>query len=338
MWQSFFVWLNAQVNSFIAGQVGNVSTLLEPAVITLAVVYVMMWGYLQLTGKIEEPVFEGGRRILILGIILVMTFKISQNIAPLLDIFVQSPQTLAAGILGGTPMATVDQIWLQGSAVGDSLLAQGSLFSESGLSLIACGIICYLCIGLTTLYVAFLMALALIALAILLALAPIFIAMLLFDSTKRFFEAWIAQLANYALVIILVATVANLMLHAVSVPLQIAYSEGATVTGADALRVCLFCGFVLLIMRQILPMASGLASGIALSSGNIIGGLVRRGMGGSGRFARGVFDAASGAYDPSTASRLDPLSRKAGQRLGYLVGQGAQAGWRKVRPNEIRRT
>ncbi len=336
MWQSFFVWLNAQVNNFIAGEVGSVSALLEPAVTTLAVVYVMMWGYLQLTGKIEEPVFEGARRILILGIILVMTFKISQNIAPLLDVFVQSPQNLAAGMLGATPMATVDTIWSQGSAVGDALLSEGSLFSESGLSLIACGIICYLCIGLTTLYVAFLMALALIALAILLALAPIFIVMLLFDSTKRFFEAWIAQLANYALIIILVATVANLMLHAVSVPLQIAYTAGAAVTGAEALRVCLFCGFVLLIMRQILPMASGLASGIALSSGNIVSGFVRRGLGSSSRFARGVFDAASGAYDPSTASRLDPLSRKLGQRLGYQVGQGAQAAWRKIRPNEIR--
>jgi type IV secretion system protein VirB6 len=235
-------------------------------------------------------------------------------------------------------MATVDTIWTQGSEVGDSLLSQGSLFSESGLSLIACGLICYLAIGLTTLYVAFLMALALVALAILLALAPLFIAMLLFDSTKRFFEAWIAQLANYALVIILVASVANLMLHAVSQPLQIAYSEGGSVTGADALRVSVFCGFVLLILTQILPMASGLASGIALSSGNIISGMVRRGLGTSGRFGRGVFDAASGAYSPATASRLDPLSRKAGQQLGYQSGRAVKAVWRKINPDRIKRS
>jgi type IV secretion system protein VirB6 len=338
MWTSFFTWLTGQVNNFIATQVGTVSTLLEPAVITLASVYVMMWGYLQLTGKIEEPVLEGGRRILILGVILVLTFKISQNIAPLLDVFVQSPQAVAAGMLGATPMATVDTLWAQGSEVGDSLLSQGSLFSESGLSLIACGLICYLAIGLTTLYVAFLMALALVALAILLALAPLFIAMLLFDSTKRFFEAWIAQLANYALVIILVASVANLMLHAVSQPLQIAYNEGGSVTGADALRVSVFCGFVLLILTQILPMASGLASGIALSSGNIISGMVRRGLGTSGRFGRGVFDAASGAYSPATASRLDPLSRKAGQQLGYQSGRAVKAAWRKINPDRIKRS
>ena len=51
MWTNFFTWLTGQVNNFIATQVGTVSTLLEPAVITLASVYVMMWGYLQLTGK-----------------------------------------------------------------------------------------------------------------------------------------------------------------------------------------------------------------------------------------------------------------------------------------------
>jgi type IV secretion system protein VirB6 len=339
MWTSFFAWLTGQVNTFIGTQVGTVSTLIEPAVITLASVYVMMWGYLQLTGKIEEPVLEGGRRILILGVILVLVFKLSQNISPLLDIFVQSPQSLAAGIVGGASpsvMGAVDTIWNQGSEVGDSLLARGSLFSESGLALICCALICYICIGLVTIYVAFLMCLALVSLAILLAVGPIFIAMLFFDATKRFFEAWIAQLANYALVIILVATLSNLMLHAVNVPLQIAYSQGASVQAADALRVSVFCGFILLIMRQVLPMASALASGIALSSGGIMSGFVRRGMGSAGRFGRGVFDAATGAYSPSTASRLDPLSRKLGQQAGYRTGQVASAAWRKIHPNQIK--
>src|SRR6202789_4258473 len=140
MWTSFFTWLTGQVNNFIATQVGTFSTLLEPAVITLASVYVMMWGYLQLAGKIEEPVLEGGRRLLVLGVILVLTFNISQNIAPLLDFFVQSPQAVAAGMLGATPMATVDTIWTQGSEVGDALLKQESLFSGNRLSLVESGV------------------------------------------------------------------------------------------------------------------------------------------------------------------------------------------------------
>jgi hypothetical protein len=42
------------------------------------------------------------------------------------------------------------------------------------------------------------------------------------------------------LVIILLTSVANLMLHALSQPLQIACNEGASVTAADALRVAMF--------------------------------------------------------------------------------------------------
>ena len=51
----------------------------------------------------------------------------------------------------------------------------------------------------------------------LLALGPLFIALLFFDWTKRFFETWLAQLANYAFITILTVLVAALMLRVVTV-------------------------------------------------------------------------------------------------------------------------
>ena len=54
-------------------------------------------------------------------------------------------------------------------------------------------------------------------LAVLLALGPLFVALLLFDGTRRFFEAWLAQLANYALITILTVLVAALLLQIVAV-------------------------------------------------------------------------------------------------------------------------
>ena len=234
-------------------------------------------------------------------------------------------------------MATVDTIWTQGSEVGDSLLSQGSLFSESGLSLIACGLICYLCIGLTTLYVAFLMALALVALAILLALAPLFIAMLLFDSTKRFFEAWIAQLANYALVIILVASVANLMLHAVSQPLQIAYNEGGSV---DRRRCLARLG--LLRLRVVDPHPD-LAHGLGpCERHRAIERQHRERLRADEAWEPRAASAAACSMRPPapTARRRRAAwirsSRKAGQQLGYQSGRAAKAVWRKINPDRIK--
>ena len=61
----------------------------------------------------------------------------------------------------------------------------------------------------------FLIALSSIALAVLLALGPLFIALLFFDATRRFFTAWIAQLANYALITVLTVMVAALLLRIV---------------------------------------------------------------------------------------------------------------------------
>ena len=324
MWTAFFVWLTGRVNTFIAVQVGVVAGLLTPAIITLATIYVMLWGWLHLTGKIEEPLLEGAKRIFTIAGILFFSLALAGNVAPILDTFVNSPQNLAAGILGGTPMGAVDAIWRDGSTVADNLLSAGSILSASGLGYILCGVLCYLLIGLVTLYVAFLMTLALVALAVLLALGPLFIAMLFFDATKRFFEAWIAQLANYALVIILVATVANLLLRAILVPVATALGAGSGVTVAEGFRMCVFAGFVLLIMRQVLPMAAGLASGIALASGNIISRAVTSGLRGGRSTARGMYDAMTGGG----TTRYDPMSRKGGYYTALGAGKLAQATWR----------
>jgi type IV secretion system protein VirB6 len=46
------------------------ASILQPAIVTLATVYVMVWGYLQLTGKVEEPFITGVKRIITLVVIL----------------------------------------------------------------------------------------------------------------------------------------------------------------------------------------------------------------------------------------------------------------------------
>ena len=48
----FYAWLNEILLDYIAQMVVRVATALEPAVATLAVLYVMVWGFLHLTGRI----------------------------------------------------------------------------------------------------------------------------------------------------------------------------------------------------------------------------------------------------------------------------------------------
>jgi type IV secretion system protein VirB6 len=85
-------------------------------------------------------------------------------------------------------------------------------------------------------------------------------------------------------------------------------------------------------MRQVMPMAAGLASGLALSTFGVVSAAMRWGLGSSsrslGQFGRGLMD--------RQTTRWDSLSRKA----GYYTRRGATAAGRLPRDwrqNSIRR-
>ncbi len=62
--------------TYIGDNVALVAAALEPAVVTLGVIYVMIWGYLQMTGKIEEPFITGIKRIALLAIVLGVSLRL----------------------------------------------------------------------------------------------------------------------------------------------------------------------------------------------------------------------------------------------------------------------
>jgi len=117
--------------------------------------------------------------------------------------------------------------------------------------------------GLLCVYAMFLIALSGIALAVLLALGPLFITLLLFESTRRFFEAWLAQLANYALITILTVLLSALLLQVVESYAMQTAARGAAIATVDALDMVLVAVLVFLLLRQVMPIASGLRRGFA---------------------------------------------------------------------------
>ena len=325
----FAVWLNALLASYISTNTTRIASAMTPAVVTLGTVYVMIWGYLQLTGQIQEPFIAGVKRIAVLAIVFGVALNLWLYQSLLVNTFFTAPTQLAGSVIGAyDPVAIVDQIMDQGANAGELLMARGGLLNGN-LSFYIAGIAVYVLTGITAVYTMFLLALAKIALSILLALGPLFVALLLFDSTRRFFEAWLAQLSNYAFIAILTVLVAALMLQVVQAAATQAVSTGGGITIAEAVRLCLAAGLTVLIMRQVMPMAAGLASGLALSSFGVVSAAVAWGLGRasrhSGQFSRGLLDRES--------SRWDPVSRKA----GYAVRRGFSAGWQRLRgPNQVR--
>jgi len=301
---TFWSWLNAQLGNYIGANTAIVAATLEPVIVTLATVYVMVWGYLQLTGRIEEPLGAGLRRLVTLAVVLGSAVHLWLYNSLIVDTFYRAPAQLAAALVGANdPVATLDVIWSRGGAVAGLLWNNGGVFSGD-FGFYVAGAVVWVLMGLLCVYTMFLIALSSVALAVLLALGPLFMALLLFEATRRFFEAWLAQLANYALITILTVLVAALLLQLVASYAQQTAARGAAVVTVDALDMVLVAVLVFLLMRQVMPIAAALAGGIALSSygltSRFIGWGLARGVAG----ARAVAAAAAAAPAPATMTQL----------------------------------
>ena len=332
---TFSAWLDAILANYIGTNTARLATILEPAILVLAALYVMIWGYLLLTGKLAEPFVSGVKRFITVAVILAVSLHLWLYNSVIVDTFFRAPAQLAADLIGAyDPVNIIDQILFTGGDAATLLLQKGG-FLHGSFSFVIAGYAVYLVVGFTALYAMFLLALAKIALSILLALGPLFIALLFFETTKRFFESWIAQMANYAFITILTILVASLLMGIVVTAAEQAAARGGGIQIADAVRVCLAAGLTLLIMRQVMPMAAGLASGLALSSFGAVSALVAWGFGravtSGGQFGRGLFD--------RETTRWDPVSRKAGFYLNRAArgsARGARYLARAARPNTIR--
>jgi type IV secretion system protein VirB6 len=279
---TFWTWLNGQLASYIGTNTALLASALEPTVVMLATVYVMAWGYLHLMGKIDEPVLTGVKRILALGLILGVGLQLWLYNTVIVDTFYNAPAQLAAAIVGSSdPVSTIDTIWESGGAVAGNLWNKGGI---SSLGFYIAGVIVWCLMGVLCVYAMFLIALSSIALAVLLALGPLFVAMLFFDATRRLFVAWIAQLTNYALITVLTVMVGALLLQIVQSYAAQTAARGTAILTVDALHMVLIAVLVFLILRQVMPIASGLAGGASLNSFGFVSRSVSGGLRGTGRW------------------------------------------------------
>jgi type IV secretion system protein VirB6 len=278
---TFWTWLNSQLATYVGDNTARVANALDPAVITLGTLYVMVWGYLHLTGRIEEPFVAGLKRIITLAVVLGVSLHLWLYNEVIVDTFYQAPAALGAAVIGANdPVNTVDSIWEQGGTVAGSLFAQSVPFFNLALPL--AGLIVLIVVGLLCVYTMFLIALSHVALAILLALGPLFFPLMFFDSTRRLFDAWLGQLTNYALITLLTIMSAALLLRIVQSFASQTAARGSATTMMDALNMLLVSVLTFLFMRQVMPIAASLSSGVSLSTFGTISGTMRWGASAGG--------------------------------------------------------
>lgn len=203
----------APLESFISSGTSNISTWVAGPLTAALVLYVVLYGYLVLKGAIEAPVLEFAYRAIKLGILVMLVRNAPDYRVFVTDLFFTSlPHEISGALNTGTvPSASTfdalldkgqtsaNQIWNRSSWPLDIATAFGGLLMVVITFVVAA-------IGyVVSLY-------ARVALAIILALGPIFIALAMFQSTRRFTEAWISQLVNFVILQILVVAVGSLLI------------------------------------------------------------------------------------------------------------------------------
>jgi type IV secretion system protein VirB6 len=312
---TFNAWLTNILQEYIRTNTHQLAAILAPTFATVAAIYVIIWGFLQMAGRIEEPVLEALKRVAVLALVFQVGLNLWLYDEVIVEFFFRSPTAVASRIVGGEDFINVvDAIIKSGDDVATILLAKAGILK--GFSFYLAAIFVWFFVGFTALYTMFLLTLSRVALSVLLALGPLIIPLYLFPSTRRFVEAWFTQLALYGFVAILAGLLASFMLHLIAESAHQAVLAGGGITIAHAVRVCMAAGLTLIVMRQVMQMASGLASGFVISTLGIVSSTFAAGRQktwfASKQFARGAL------LDKET-SRWDPISRKAGYALRHLV-------------------
>src|SRR5204862_4268420 len=108
---TFWTWLNGQLSDYVGSNAARVAQALEPAIVTLGTVYVMVWGYLHLTGRIDEPFGAGLKRLVTLAVVLGGALHLWRYNTIIVDTFYRAPTELAAARVGSSdPGAGIDGI------------------------------------------------------------------------------------------------------------------------------------------------------------------------------------------------------------------------------------
>jgi len=165
---------------------------------------------------------------------------------------------------GSSQGALIDVAAAQGLVAAKEAFDKAGIFTEQGIVFAFFGVLLLLAtVALVAMGGATIIT-AKVVLGILVGLGPLFVASLLFDTTRHFFARWTAMIVMYGLVLVLFACLFTFMLGVYA-----KYMTGVRLDGSVSAIYALAGALILsavsiLVLREVKPLAMGLAGGVAL--------------------------------------------------------------------------
>lgn len=275
-YEDVFAEINNLIGNYINDTVIVVSKAIAPTITSLLIIYIVIWGWSMARGMIQEPITDGITRIVTLAIIANLALNVGLYNTYISDWLWKTPEAMANIVSAKQPgkggMYFLDELSFRLTVYGN-ILFDAAEKNKTGpfphLLYLGLGILMRIFDALLTGYAAALIILAKFMLAVLLGIGPIFVALLIFQSTRRFFESWLAQCLNYVFVVILISALFALVGNITSSFVQQAASAAARTENPDinyVFTTYAFLAITFILLLQISPIASALGGGVAIST------------------------------------------------------------------------
>jgi type IV secretion system protein VirB6 len=287
----------------------------------MMVIYVLLWGAGISSGQIHEPFGDGIRRILRIITISILGLTAGNYQSVIVDFFIHVPAELAtvmvnpgAGTAGNaTSLADIlDNALGRGLAIGGQAwdMAESLSIFDGAIGYYMIAMVLYVVVTIIVAIATGIVFVTFISLALLLSVGPFFILMAIFQTTQRFFEAWLGQVISMAILFLLVASAVSLCFTVFEKFVTALPQDSWEDTILNMVKVLMSAIAIITVLWQTQVMAAALGQGIAISAQQFAGRIA----GSANRLASKV---GGGMGSPmSAAGRLGSSSSASSSQYG----------------------
>jgi type IV secretion system protein VirB6 len=301
--QTILAVFDANLISAINNVIGNALEWAQPQVRAAATLFILISGWLVLTGRMDKSVLAG-RVLRIMAVAALLTSAGTFN-TYVRDLFLQDiPSTVGSALTGGTtyaPAAQFDALWSATQRIAATMLAEATGYTQFGERLVIRVLMGISFVALVVIFLLWIVARVLMGFVI--ALGPFLIGLALFDATRPFVDRWVGKLVSLTLVQVSVSVMLQMLMTGFNNYVRAAQANpgGSLDEKIGAfLQVAAWywCGLILIKALAIVAYSIGgglatsfapLTQSAALSSLGKASGPAGRGLAGGYRWLRGDF-------------------------------------------------